>query len=937
MVRLRVLGAVDLLEDGGRDDAEAVLAQPKRLALLTYLALARPSGFHRREVLLSLLWPQSDRATARNSLRQALHFLRHSLGDAVIVSRGENDVGVDHQLFWCDAAAFEVSLESGDRDEAIALYRGDLMPGMLIADAPEFNRWLDSERDHLRQRVEAALEEVAREAQSRGHHDSALRARRRGAALEPLSARVALALMQALVDAGDRAGAIQHAAAFARNLHDELGVDTDDSVTSFAAELRSGFRAGLPEMIPDKPPHDPTRSSAAKHGEATLLVVLPFAVHGEAAHHYLEQGMVDLLSRSLDGADTLRVVDPYAVIGLTSRSGAGASDPELGRQIGRTFGAELFVLGSVVSAHGRLQVFATLYHVDKGRLVTAEANVADEGALFEIVEDLTRQLLMGRLTPAQQLTRIAAMLTPSITALKAYLTGESHYRRGRFGPAREALERAVAEDPSFAVAWYRLGHVVFWQHQGQLAVQHIRRALGLSERLRGQERALIDAFLSSLEGRHREAERCYREVLSVYPENVEAWLGLAQVILHFNPFRGRPSSEAQKPLSRVLELDPENGPARMFTAYAFAKEGKYAEHVSTVRHWDDKSEFSIYPRTMHALLYGTQEDGDAIIKELAQASDATVNEACRYVARLTQNLPGAERIARLLVDQGRSRATNAYGFILAAQLAAAAGRHGQAFGALSEAAGIDPDAARLHRGFLATLPFLPVSRAEIDELRRLMETVSTTATATLPDVPGKEMHEGLEEALRLYVLGHLHARAEAFDTASMTAETLAALDVTPANSASVNDWSRGIRAHVAWRRGQDSDALALLEGSHLEVSWAQRLAPSPFLSQNFERYLRAQLLDMVGRHEDALGWYECVTGDFTHEVIFLAPSYLRRAQIHDRRGDYARAREFYQRFISLWRGSEPEEALVVQDAHQRLIRLGGPSASSDPPRPPHRS
>jgi len=56
MIRLRVLGTVDLRDDGGRD-LNAILAQPKRLALLTYLALARPSGFHRREVLLSISWP----------------------------------------------------------------------------------------------------------------------------------------------------------------------------------------------------------------------------------------------------------------------------------------------------------------------------------------------------------------------------------------------------------------------------------------------------------------------------------------------------------------------------------------------------------------------------------------------------------------------------------------------------------------------------------------------------------------------------------------------------------------------------------------------------------------------------------------------------------------------------------------------------------------
>jgi hypothetical protein len=90
-----------------------------------------------------------------------------------------------------------------------------------------------------------------------------------------------------------------------------------------------------------------------------------------------------------------------------------------------------------------------------------------------------------------------------------------------------------------------------------------------------------------------------------------------------------------------------------------------------------------------------------------------------------------------------------------------------------------------------------------------------------------------------------------------------------------------------------------------------------------ERYLRAQLLETADRDEDALVWYDCVSSDFVHEVVFLAPSCLRRAQIHDRRGDRARAIEFYQRFIALWRGAEPDEATMVAAAQQRLMRLGG--------------
>lgn len=920
MLRLRVLGAVDLRDDEDRD-LDTVLAQPKRLALLAYLALARPHGFHRREVLLSMFWPESERGAARNALRQALHYLRHVLGDGVIVSRGENDVAIDPAGLWCDTTAFIASLDAGKDKDALALYRGDLMPGTLVEDAPEFNRWIDEEREHLRTLFEGALEREASESERRGDYGAVVRARRRGAALKPLSARVALELMHALVRAGDRAAAIHHATAFTRALREELGVEGDDGVTTFAAELRGDPRSLRVDPVLEWDQGAATTSETTTHADGLGIVILPFAIHGDEAYRYLEQGMVDLLSRSLDHAGALRAVDPYAVIGFTTGSGGAPADPDLGRLVARRFDAELFVLGSVVGAVGRLQVFATLYHAERGRLVIAEATASGEGALFEIVEDITRQLVIGRLGPAERLTRLAVTLTPSIPALKAYLAGENEYRRGCFGPAREALERAVADDASFGLAWYRLGHVAWWLHQPEMSLRCMERAVALSARLQAHDRALLEAFLASLNGQAQDAERRYREVLSAYPDNVEAWLGLGQVLLLFNPYRGRPSTEAHLPLTRVLALDPGNGGALMLDAYISAKTGDISEHESQVRHWDEESEFSIFPRAMHALAQGTPAERDAVIAELAQTDDAVLFEAARYVARLTCNLPGARRIVELLTDPSRSPATNAHGRIFAAQLAAAAGRHREAFEALALARVFDPSAAGAHHALLAALPFMPVKPSEIDALRASMEKANDDERSWVGFFA--ETHTGLRDALRLYVLGHLHARADAFDAALLTADRLAMEKGPSVAPALVDDWSRGVRAHVAWRQGRSDDALTLLEGARLEIPFAHMFTPSPFLSQDLERYLRAQLLELVGRDEDALRWYECASGDFIHEVVFLAPSLLRRATIHDRRGEHAKARDLYQRFIALWRDAEPEEALVVADAQRRLIRLGG--------------
>jgi serine/threonine-protein kinase len=260
--------------------------------------------------------------------------------------------------------------------------------------------------------------------------------------------------MHTLANAGDRAAAIHHATVFTRALHDELGVAGDDGVTSFAAELRGDARSLHVDAVHYASPSAAGHSADGSSRDAPTIVVHPFTVHGDAAYQYLEQGMVDLLSRSLDGAGNLRAVDPYAVIGSTQRNVSIRLDPELGRQAAQKFGAELFVLGSVATSEGRFHVFVTLYHVDHGRLLNAEAKVGGEAGLFEMVEDVTRQLLIGRLAPTQRLARLAGTMTPSIVALKAYLLAESEYRRGCFGPAREAFEHAIAEDQFFALAWW---------------------------------------------------------------------------------------------------------------------------------------------------------------------------------------------------------------------------------------------------------------------------------------------------------------------------------------------------------------------------------------------------------------------------------------------------------------------------------------------------
>src|SRR5438552_5337392 len=150
MIQLRVLGRLALEGDGG-PDVEGLASQPKALALVVYLAVARPRGFHQRDRLVGLFWPELDQDRARSSLRKTLHRIRQSLGDEVVVSRGTESLGIAPASLVCDAAAFDEAVEAGLLRDALDLYRGELLPGFYVPESDAFEEWLDQERARYRE------------------------------------------------------------------------------------------------------------------------------------------------------------------------------------------------------------------------------------------------------------------------------------------------------------------------------------------------------------------------------------------------------------------------------------------------------------------------------------------------------------------------------------------------------------------------------------------------------------------------------------------------------------------------------------------------------------------------------------------------------------------------------------------------------------------
>ncbi len=239
-IRFQTLGSVELYRQNG-DKRKSLLTQHKPLALLAYLVLARPGGFHHRDTLLGIFWPEHDQDAGRHSLRQALYVLRSKIGRGVILTRGREQIGIAPGSLLCDALAFDSALEAGDAETAIELYGdGDFLPGFFIGDASQaFDEWLEMQRVRLRQGAISAAATLAKQAEGAGDLPRAAEWLRHWCTLDPADERVVRALISMLDRLGDRAGAIDVYENLASYTSREFGVQPAPETRSAIETIRT--------------------------------------------------------------------------------------------------------------------------------------------------------------------------------------------------------------------------------------------------------------------------------------------------------------------------------------------------------------------------------------------------------------------------------------------------------------------------------------------------------------------------------------------------------------------------------------------------------------------------------------------------------------------------------------------------------------------------
>ncbi|CAN5707489.1 hypothetical protein BH23GEM3_BH23GEM3_08750 [soil metagenome] len=979
MIELRVLNGASLLRADGVE-ARSVLAQPKRFALLVYLALAGGRGFHRRDTLLAFFWPEADEEHARGSLRTSLHFLRSSLGENAIDSRGADEVGVRADVIRSDVAIFEGAAAEGRWEAALAAYAGPLLPGFNIENAPAWDEWLDAERLRLSRMAAECAWNLANHAREAGRAAEAAAWGRQAISFTPYEEEPVRRLMTLLADVGDRSAALLAYEQFVARMAQEMGTQPSAKTRDLAGMLRVEDAAPsavaappAPAPAPDPEPARaapaPGTGSAVPAGSVRVPSIAvesprksafggrswhrPAAVLGGLVLLLISAALLSPLRRS-DGARVAvppaserLVVLPFSVRGVphfdylgegmvdllgTALDGAGplqTVDPRA-------------VLG-IVAGHRRTiapddgrrtaERFSARFYILGGVVAAAEhlqlsASLYDRKATSEPVVTAT---VNG---PSRDLFRLVELLSTRLLT--------QHLRN----PGDQMDRVAAQTTPSLAaLKLYLQGAQHLRMGRFDLAVEMFSNVLAEDSTF------AMAAYQLSLAAEMAGHESLPADAGQLALRHARYLPPLDRLLLEARMSRGE-AEHAKRLYSQILAIAPDRVEAWYQLADILFHEAPVTGQTFTESETAFRQVLQYEPRHAAALQHLARIA--AVEAKLAAVDSFTAGAAGSGAGELELEM-NALRFLALGDRRAGARVVERLGqtpdnriWITAWRAANHSGNYLDAWALIRVLA--EPTRSLEVRAYahvaLAHMELASgrpgAAERELREAERLRPGSSVphrVSWAPFPFLTGRcERDEELRSAVMevaafaavpssLPSAGRYHL----YDDDLAQKEYLQAL--LAACGSERDDVMRRLSALSGKRRGPTElsavvVAQAAAAGKVIDIATAREglsASAGRVVEDAHSRYLRAELSRRAHEPGDALRWFGTMQNDLDYLAsVYVAPSYLQRARILDRQQRRGEAAREYRRFAAIWRDAEPELRPLVEQALRRAAALSQP-------------
>ena len=550
-------------------------------------------------------------------------------------------------------------------------------------------------------------------------------------------------------------------------------------------------------------------------------------------------------------------------------------DVQVARDLAQREGAKAVVRGRIDPVgRGYVVTVELLSAADGTVLVALRESSRDDSGIIDAVDRLSKRLRerigesLRAIHASEPLERVT---TSSLEALRRYSEAIRVETRGEFGRAIALLQEAVALDSGFAMAHRKLAVIYFNSLAAPSQISAAAtNAFRHRDRLPPLERALATAYYySQVDYDPARIERGYRAALDIDPDDFTAGNNLS---MHYVYWRRYAEAESLA----LRHLGGRNMAIYVNTARAQVGQGKFAAAATLVRTFEANAPGNPGVLFLRALLAESREaydSADGAVRELRASVDlawqATAAWHLAALADVRGKLAAAETEARRFMDISEQR-----------HLPAAALSGGTFLGfawlRLAEAPTV---ARRSVTGALARYPLASIAVedrpyatlawffAEAGDTERAQQLLDEYATV----VP--------ERVRRRDSARHAAAGAVAFAAGRL---------------------DEAVREYRAWHDESGCVRCGL--------------------------YDIARVYDRGGRPDSALAYYEQALATpglyrMFEDALNLPLSYRRLGELYEQRGQSVKAREYYGRFVALWKDADPRLQRQVRDVENRMTAL----------------
>jgi len=710
------------------------------------------------------------------------------------------------------------------------------------------------------------------------------------------------------------------------------------------------------------------------------LIVFPFENQTSAVENdYLQDASMNLLGLAVAHWEDMRVYDDERTSSLLRRRDIESPndiDFDAAQAMARDANVGTFIMGDIRREGDSLAFEAKVHDVGSGdRLATEIVRTGlntDPRPLFDSLAVLILQISGA---PPGERPDLLAETTHSLDAYREYLAGTEAMQFLELDSARAHLERAIAIDSTFALAYMRLVDVDGWallEQNPQARRENAAKAMAHSENLPVRYRLLVQYHSAYQADQHQRAREIARQMIARDSNDAEAWYQLGEAHFHNEP-EMFPHSDTLGNYGKALNA---------FRKTLALDSGYVLAYLHIVDVWGNCGADAPWLCLADSAVYATSDELDqrygaaavernrqhARAQRLAaaygwvEAAPTSVRARTALLGLLIARELYAEAQAQIgvLEAQGRDGAAAAW----RGQIHYAHAEYGEAAAEMKQAITLEGGIRNLVSNQIVNQPIVALSGGALfDDATTFFSTVIQMVPEGAPiNGPGNREYtrDHIMQLLKLQLLAQeggqrdllarsTHAWLDTLDNAfepgstehqemwtSMGSTilasymgtgdtTLLARFIPRADTSSSRTWRTAL-AHLNLERGDTAAARAILNaqyhnrdalelsgdaGSVRQFAWADLMARLGDFDQSMNAYARYDTIPPTA-------W-----------PGLHVRSWAERGALYQELGDREQAIEMYQKFIAAWESGDESVQSLVDRARAAVAALQGELAEEE--------